>query len=123
MQVILFRFGKVYIPAVGWGGNAFTVISGEQGNKLDLRSREVCPGVFADETGGLFMVGSLLRGGRPANIMKQRGGDEQFEFGFGQAVDGGKFTKKKSRPEGDVADVLGFLFDLSHPSGGFSDER
>jgi hypothetical protein len=29
MKVILFRFWKVHIPAVGWGGNAFTVIAGE----------------------------------------------------------------------------------------------
>jgi hypothetical protein len=29
MKVIFFRFWKVHIPAVGWGGNAFTVIAGE----------------------------------------------------------------------------------------------
>jgi hypothetical protein len=29
MKVILFRFWKVHIPSVGWGGNAFTVIAGE----------------------------------------------------------------------------------------------
>jgi hypothetical protein len=80
MQVILFRFWKVYIPAVGWGGNAFTVISGEQGNKLDLRSREVFPGVFADETGGLFVVGTFFRGRLPPNVMKKGTSDEEFEL-------------------------------------------
>ena len=104
-------------------GRAFSVIARQKGDEFPVAFGEFFPRTFPNETGGLFMVGSLLRGGRPANIVKQRGGDEQFEFGFGQAVDGGKFTKKKSRPESDVADVLGFLFDLSHPSGGFSDER
>jgi hypothetical protein len=104
-------------------GQAFSVIARQKGDEFPVAFGEFFPRTFPNETGGLFMVGSLLRGGRPADVMEERAGHEEFQFGRFESMEGFEFTKKKNRPESDVADVLGFLFDLSHPSGGFSDER
>ena len=70
VQMFLFRFGKVQIPAVGRRGNAFAVVAREQGNEIGLGAGKAFPGVLANEAGGLLVMRAFFRGGGPTNVVK-----------------------------------------------------
>lgn len=68
-------FGEVLIPTMKGGGGAFPVVACDQGDELPFPAGKVFPGMFADQSGGLLMMGFFRCRRAPTRVMQKRSGD------------------------------------------------
>jgi len=81
VEDLLLILGQILISTMGRGGNAFSVIAGQQSNEISLCSGKLLPRVFPNDSGRFLVMGSFVRGCGPADIVEEGTGDEEFQFG------------------------------------------
>ena len=80
VEGLLLILRQILISTMGRGGNAFSVVAGQQSNEISLCLGKLLPRMFSDDSGRFLMMGAFVRCSGPADIVEKGTGDEKFEF-------------------------------------------
>jgi hypothetical protein len=103
------------------GGQTAPVVTGDLGNEIDFLFVQMAPSVFADEFGGMLVVGLARGRSGPANVVKQGGAEEKHAVAGLEGVDAFEQIEKTSGEAADLGDVAGFRLQFLHQAAGFAD--